>query len=59
MRADYPLAVEPVTELSYFEQREKFNLFGLIFSPSFLTIVLPIGLIYILPKLSESMMGAS
>lgn len=57
LRADYPLAVEAVTELDYFEEREKFNLLGLIMSPSFLTVIVPIGLLYILPKLSESMMG--
>lgn len=57
-RAEYPLVAEAVTELNYFEQREKFNLFGLIMSPSFLTIVVPIGLLYVLPKLSEGMMGA-
>lgn len=56
-RADYPLVAEAVTELDYFEQREKFNLLGLIMSPSFLTVIVPIGLLYILPKLSESMMG--
>ncbi|TYZ63122.1 hypothetical protein PybrP1_008205 [[Pythium] brassicae (nom. inval.)] len=55
-RAEYPLVAEAVTELNYFEQREKFNLLGLIMSPSFLTIVVPIGLLYVLPKLSEGMM---
>lgn len=58
-RADYPLVAEAVTELDYFEQREKFNLLGLIMNPSFLTVIVPIGLLYILPKLSESMMGRS
>lgn len=58
-RADYPLVAEAVTELAYFEEREKFNLLGLIMSPSFLTVIVPIGLLYILPKLSESMMGTS
>ncbi|KAG1693250.1 hypothetical protein DVH05_023716 [Phytophthora capsici] len=55
MRADYPLNVEPVKQLDYFEQREKFNLLGLIMNPSFLTIVVPIGLLYLLPKLQEGM----
>ncbi|KAJ0407123.1 hypothetical protein ATCC90586_005687 [Pythium insidiosum] len=36
-RAEYPLAVEPVAELEYFEEREKFNILQLIMSPSFLT----------------------
>jgi len=54
-RASYPLVLEPVKELDYFEQREKFNLLGLIMNPSFLTIIVPIGLLYILPKLSEGM----
>ncbi|GMF21419.1 unnamed protein product [Phytophthora fragariaefolia] len=44
-----------VKELDYFEQREKFNLLGMIMSPSFLTIIVPIGLLYLLPKLSEGM----
>jgi hypothetical protein len=56
-RAEYPLAVEPVAELDYFEEREKFSLMQFIMNPSFLTIVLPIGLLYLLPKLSEAMMG--
>ncbi|KAF1791548.1 protein of unknown function DUF2012 [Phytophthora cactorum] len=43
MRADYPLIVEPVKQLDYFEQRGKFNLLGLIMNPSFLTIVCPSG----------------
>ncbi|RLN95386.1 hypothetical protein BBJ28_00014045 [Nothophytophthora sp. Chile5] len=55
-RADYPLAAEAVKQLNYFEQREKFNLLALIMSPSFLTVVVPIGLLYVLPKLSEGMM---
>ncbi|CAH0513463.1 unnamed protein product [Peronospora belbahrii] len=53
--ANYPLLVEPVKQLDYFEQREKFNLLGLIMNPSFLTIVVPIALLYILPKLTEGM----
>lgn len=57
-RAEYPLVAESLTTISYFEQREKFNLLGLIMNPSFLTIVVPIGLLYILPKLSQGMMGA-
>ncbi|TDH66659.1 uncharacterized protein CCR75_006091 [Bremia lactucae] len=55
MHASYPLVVEPVKQLDYFEQREKFNLLSLIMNPSFLTIIVPIGLLYILPKLSEGM----
>ncbi|KAE8906592.1 hypothetical protein PF005_g20917 [Phytophthora fragariae] len=54
-RANYPLVAEAVKELDYFEQREKFNLLGMIMSPSFLTIIVPIGLLYLLPKLSEGM----
>ncbi|RLN46885.1 hypothetical protein BBJ29_002905 [Phytophthora kernoviae] len=54
-RADYPLDVEAVKQLNYFEQREKFNLLGLIMNPSFLTIIVPIGLLYLLPKLQEGM----
>lgn len=55
IRASYPLVVEPVKQLDYFEQREKFNLLGLIMNPSFLTIIVPIGLLYVLPKLTEGM----
>ncbi|KAH7491551.1 hypothetical protein PRIC1_003038 [Phytophthora ramorum] len=55
MRANYPLTVEAVKQLDFFEQREKFNLLGLIMNPSFLTIIVPIGLLYVLPKLSEGM----
>uniref|UniRef100_M4C0Z7 ER membrane protein complex subunit 7 beta-sandwich domain-containing protein n=1 Tax=Hyaloperonospora arabidopsidis (strain Emoy2) TaxID=559515 RepID=M4C0Z7_HYAAE len=52
---EYPLVVEPVKELEYFEPREKFNILGLIMNPSFLTIIVPIGLLYVLPKLTEGM----
>lgn len=55
MHAAYPLVVEPVKQLDYFEQREKFNLLSLLMNPSFLTIVVPIVLLYVLPKLSEGM----
>ncbi|CEG37475.1 er membrane protein complex subunit 7 homolog [Plasmopara halstedii] len=55
IHASYPLVVEPVKQLDYFEQREKFSLLSLIMSPSFLTIVVPIVLLYVLPKLSEGM----
>ncbi|DAZ97195.1 TPA: hypothetical protein N0F65_003826 [Lagenidium giganteum] len=55
-RAEYPLTAEVLTEINYFEEREKFNLLQLIMSPSFLTVVLPIAMLYVLPKLSESMM---
>ncbi|UIZ25456.1 hypothetical protein KXD40_006222 [Peronospora effusa] len=51
----YPLVVEPVKQLEYFEQREKLHLLGLIMNPSFLTIVVPIALLYVLPKLTEGM----
>lgn len=54
-RADYPLMAESLTTINYFEQREKFNLLGLLMNPSFLTIIVPIGLLYILPKLSAGM----
>ncbi|CAI5740729.1 unnamed protein product [Peronospora destructor] len=54
-RTSYPLVVEPVKQLEYFEQREKFNLLGLILNPSFLTIVVPIALLYVLPKLTGGM----
>lgn len=46
---------EGLTEINYFEQREKFNLLGLIMNPSFLTIIVPIGLLYLLPKLQAGM----
>ncbi|TMW69341.1 hypothetical protein Poli38472_001497 [Pythium oligandrum] len=55
-RAEYPLAVEPVAEFEYFEEREKFSILQLIMNPSFLTIIVPVGLLYLLPKLSEAMM---
>ncbi|KAI9913654.1 hypothetical protein PsorP6_005368 [Peronosclerospora sorghi] len=55
LRANYPLVVEPVKQFDYFEQREKLNLLGLILNPSFLTIAVPIGLLYLLPKLTEGM----
>ena len=54
-RTSYPLVVEPVKQLEYFEQREQFHLLGLVMNPSFLTIVVPIALLYVLPKLTEGM----
>ena len=56
-RAEYPLLIEPVAALDYFEKREKFNLFRMILSPSFLTVAVPIVLLYFLPKLTNAMMG--
>ena len=54
-RTKYPLVMEPIKQLDYFEQREKFHLLGLLLNPSFLTIIVPIALLYVLPKLTEGM----
>ncbi|CAI5726731.1 unnamed protein product [Hyaloperonospora brassicae] len=39
----------------YFDPREKFNVLTLGMNPSFLTIIVPIGLLYVLPKLTAGM----
>nr|CCA25440.1 conserved hypothetical protein [Albugo laibachii Nc14] len=53
---EYPINAQSLTEIDYFEKRESLNLLRMIMNPSFLTIVLPIALMYLLPKLSKSMM---
>ena len=53
--ARYPLEAEPVKALEDFDPREKFNVLTLGMNPSFLTIVVPIGLLYVLPKLTAGM----
>ena len=53
--ARYPLEAEPVKALEDFDPREKFNVLTLGMNPSFLTIVVPIGLLYVLPKLTVGM----
>ncbi|CAI5726404.1 unnamed protein product [Hyaloperonospora brassicae] len=53
--ARYPLEAEPVKALEYFDPREKFNVLTLGMNPSFLTIIVPIGLLYVLPKLTAGM----
>ncbi|CCI47421.1 unnamed protein product [Albugo candida] len=53
---EYPITTQPLTEIDYFEKRESLNILRMIMNPSFLTVILPIGLMYLLPKLSKSMM---
>ena len=53
--ARYPVEAEPVKALEDFDPREKFNVLTLGMNPSFLTIVVPIGLLYVLPKLTAGM----
>lgn len=54
--AEYPLKITPHIKVDYFEKREKFSIFQLLKNPSFLAVVVPVLGMWLLPKLSESMM---
>ncbi|KAF0699300.1 Aste57867_10142 [Aphanomyces stellatus] len=52
----HPLAAEALVKVQYFQPREKFSAMDLVRNPSFLGLIVPIVLVWLLPKLTESML---
>ncbi|OQR97064.1 hypothetical protein ACHHYP_20634 [Achlya hypogyna] len=52
----HPLRVEAHAKIQYFQPREKLSLLDLVRNPSFLALIVPIFMVWLLPKISEGMM---
>nr|AIG55405.1 secreted protein [Thraustotheca clavata] len=52
----HPLVVEAHGKIQYFQPRERLSIMDLVRNPSFLALVVPIVMVWLLPKLSEGMM---
>jgi hypothetical protein len=57
MPVSHPLIVDAHASINYFQPREKLSLLDLVRNPSFLALIVPIAMVWLLPKLSEGMMG--
>ncbi|EQC28522.1 hypothetical protein SDRG_13849 [Saprolegnia diclina VS20] len=56
MPVSHPLVVEAHIKVQYFQPREKLSILDLVRNPSFLALIVPIVMVWLLPKLSEGMM---
>ncbi|CAK4086113.1 unnamed protein product [Aphanomyces euteiches] len=56
LAVSHPLVVDAHAKIEYFVPREKFSVLDLIRNPSFLALVVPLVMIWILPRLSENML---
>ena len=51
IQVPYPLKLKALTRFRYFQQREQWKVTDFMFNPMFLMMVLPVLLLFILPKI--------
>ncbi|ETV79914.1 hypothetical protein, variant 1 [Aphanomyces astaci] len=56
LAVSHPLVVDALAQVQYFQPREKFSVIDLIKNPSFLALIVPLFMVWVLPKLTESML---
>ncbi|ETV90108.1 hypothetical protein H310_15064 [Aphanomyces invadans] len=56
LAVSHPLVVGAHAKIQYFQPREKFSVMDLVKNPSFLALIVPLVMVWLLPKLTESML---
>lgn len=55
LKAPYPLKLTAVSRANYFTKREQWRVQDILMNPMLLMMLLPMGLMYLLPKMQENM----